>query len=93
MLSYFFIKAKSTNYIKNNFFMDYGYKFLIKSFTYNVYIQMSFFFAEKFMIEYFTRYIFNYSALSFNKLALLLGKKYIFAYIILFAINIVVLFI
>lgn len=89
MLNYIFFKQRVINYIKNNFFLDFGLKLLTKIFVYNILIHLSFFFAEKFLIEYFTRYIFNYSAIKLNKIALILNIRYIIIYMVLFSINII----
>jgi hypothetical protein len=89
MLSYYFLKQAGINYIKNNFYLDYALKLLTKVFVYNVLVQLAFFFAEKYIIEYYTRYSFNYSAILFNKAALSLNHKYMFFYVILFALNII----
>jgi hypothetical protein len=88
MLGYYFLKQSGTNYIKNNFYFDYGLKLATKTAVYNVLIQLAFFFAEKYIIEYYTRYSFNYSAVMFNKSALSLNHKYMFFYVILFSLNI-----
>ncbi len=90
MLGYFFLKQKYTNFIKNNFYFDYCTKFLAKVLVYNIFIQLSFFFAEKFIIEYFTRYSFNYSAIMFNKVSLALSHRYIILYIIAITANILI---
>lgn len=93
MLKYFFLKQSFINYIKNNFYFDFGLKILAKIFVYNIFIQLSFFFAEKYIIEYYTRYIFNYTGLLFNSLSLNLSFKLMYIYIILFSLNIFILFI
>lgn len=90
MLSYFFIKQKFSNYVKNNFYLDYGLKFIAKVFVYNVYIQLSFFFAEKFIVEYYTRFMFNYFAVSVNPIVLKLGAGSMFSYLILLTANIII---
>lgn len=89
MLDYFFLKQRYTNFIKNNFYFDYYVKFLTKVFVYNVFIQLSFFFAEKFIIEYFTRYSFNYTAIALNKLSLSLSHRYLIFYVMAVTVNIV----
>lgn len=89
MLGYFFLKQRYINFIKNNFYLDYGLKFLAKVVTYNLLIQTAFFFAEKFMIEYFTRYSFNYSAIALNKLSLSLSHRHMILYLLATASNIV----
>ena len=91
MLSYFFLKQRYVNYIKNNFYFDYFTKMLAKAIVYNVFIQLSFFFAEKYLIEYYTRYSFNYSAISFNKISLALNYRYTFIYVISVALNVLIL--
>lgn len=88
MLSYFFLKQRGVNYIKNNFYFDYGLKLATKVMVYNVLIQLAFFFAEKYIIEYYTRFSFNYSAILLNKAALQLNHRYMFFYVILFSVNV-----
>lgn len=89
MLSYFFLKQRGVNYIKNNFYYDYGLKLAARAFVYNVLVQLAFFFAEKYIIEYYTRYSFNYSAVLLNKAALSLNHRYMFFYLVLFCANLV----
>lgn len=89
MLGYFFLKQKYINFIKNNFYFDYGLKFLAKAIAYNLLIQTAFFFAEKFIIEYFTRYSFNYSAIALNKVSLSLSHRYMILYLLMAAGNII----
>lgn len=89
MLGYFFLKQRYINFIKNNFYFDYGLKFLAKAITYNVLIQTAFFFAEKFIIEYFTRYSFNYSAIALNKVSLSLSHRYMILYLLMAAGNVI----
>lgn len=88
MLCYFFLKQRGVNYIKNNFYFDYGLKLAARSFTYNFLIQLAFFFAEKYIIEYYTRFCFNYTAVFLNKAALTLNHRYMFFYVILFSVNV-----
>lgn len=88
MLSYFFLKQRGVNFIKNNFYYDYGLKLAARAFVYNILIQLAFFFAEKYIIEYYTRYSFNYSAVLLNKVALSLNHRHMFFYLILFGANV-----
>lgn len=89
MLGYFFLKQRYVNFIKNNFYFDYGLKFLARATVYNLLIQTAFFFAEKFIIEYFTRYSFNYSATMLNKASLSLSHRYMIVYLLAATGNIV----
>ena len=89
MLSYYFLKQSGINFIKSSFYFDYGLKLLARVVVYNLLIQLAFFFAEKYIIEYYTRYSFNYSAILLNKSALVLNHRYIFFYVILFSMNVV----
>lgn len=91
MLNYFFLKQRWTNYIKNNFYFDYGLKFSLKSTVYNLLIHTAYFFAEKYLIEYSTRYIFNYFSYTFYKLALRLDNNKLLVYTTLIAINLALL--
>ena len=93
MLSFFFLKQRYTNYVKNNFFLDYGLKYLAKIFVYNVHIQLAYFFAEKFMIEYFTRYAFNYTGLAASRSIFNLSHSFMGYYLTLAAINVYLLFV
>lgn len=88
MLGYYFLKQVGINYIKNSFYLDYGLKLAAKVVVYNFLIQLAFFFAEKYIIEYYTRYSFNYSAVLFNKSALRLSHRHMFFYVILFSMNV-----
>jgi hypothetical protein len=88
MLSYYFLKQRGTNYIKNNFYFDYGLKLTARVLVYGVLVQLAFFFAEKYIIEYYTRFSFNYSAVLLNKAALSLNHRYMFFYVILFSTNV-----
>lgn len=90
MLDYFFLKLRWVNYIKNNFYFDFGLKFVVISFVYNIYINLAYFFAEKYIIEYNTRYAFNYTALLFYKSAFRLDSKKLFFYTAVFFLNIAV---
>ena len=51
---------KFINFIKNNFFNDYLLKLISLKYMYNIYIYLGYFFAEKYIIEVNTRYIFQW---------------------------------
>lgn len=89
MLSYFFLKQRGVNYIKNSFYFDYGLKLASRVLVYNVLVQLAFFFAEKYIIEYYTRFSFNYSAVLLNKAALSLNHRYMVFYVIIFSVNVI----
>jgi hypothetical protein len=92
MLNNFFLKSKFINFFKNNFYLDYLIKLIFKKFLYNTYIYLGFFFAEKFIIEYNTKYIYNYviyKSLFFFK-TLHFSKLYIYLFISFF--NLVLIF-
>lgn len=91
MLGYIFLKQKYVNYIKNNFFLDYRLKFLTITITYNMLINLAFFFAEKYIIEYYTRYVFNYTSIFYNKIALKLNQRDIIYYMLFSSINILLI--
>ena len=91
MLGYFFIKQRFINYFKNNFYFDYGIKFISKKIIYNINIKLSFFFAEKYIIEYYTKYVFNYSALIINKNFFKINNN-IYTYLLFILINTLILF-
>ena len=93
MLNFFFLKLTYINYIKNNFYLDYGLKFIISSFVYQIYINLSYFFSEKYIIEYGTRYVFNYISLMFYKNAHMLNNTKLTSYSLLFTLNILLLLI
>lgn len=65
VLNFFFLKKKTINFIKNGFFLDYGLKKFIKKFIYAVYVKLAYFFAEKYLIEYNTKLIFNFFSYKF----------------------------
>lgn len=91
MLNFFFLKLIYSNYFKNNFYLDYALKFIISTFVYQVYINIAYFFAEKYIIEYSTRYIFNYGSLMFYKSAYTLNNAMLASYLLLFTLNILLI--
>lgn len=93
MLNYFFLKQGYINSIKNGFYLDYGLKIVIKQFVYNIYIQLAYFFAEKYLIEYLTRYWFNYASYMFIKVGVGLHHKKLFVISIAAAANFIFLLI
>lgn len=93
MLNYALLKQRSLNFIKSNFYFDYGIKQLSRAFLHNFLIQLAFFFAEKFVIEYYSRFSFNYSAITFNKISISLKRGNMFIYIVLLGINTLLLLI
>ena len=58
MLNFWLLKQLTINYLKNNWFFDYILKMYIKLTVYNILIYLGFFFAEKYLIEYNTKYVF-----------------------------------
>lgn len=90
MLSYFFIKQRWLNYVKNSFYLDYGLKFFLKSTVYTFLIHTAYFFAEKYMIEYSTRYVFNYFNYRFYTLAFELTHSKLAVFTVLAAANLLV---
>lgn len=87
MLNFFFLKLVYINYIKNNFYLDYALKFIISTFVYQVYVNIAYFFAEKYIIEYSTKYVFNYTSLMFYKSAHTLNNAKLASYLLLFTLN------
>lgn len=65
LLVFFFLKNKFQNFIKNGGLVDFLLKRCSKLHTYNVLIGLSFFFAEKYMIEFTTRYLYNWLVLAY----------------------------
>lgn len=63
LLGFFFLKNKFQNFIKNNGLIDFLLKQCSKLYIYSVLISLSFFFAEKYMIEFTTRYLYNWLVL------------------------------
>lgn len=90
MLTYFFIKQHFVNYVKNNFYFDYGFKFFLKSIVYTFLINTAYFFAEKYLIEYPTRYIFNYISYSFYSLAFKLTSNKLAVFTTLITMNFII---
>ena len=90
MLSYFFIKQRWLNYVKNSFYLDYGLKFILKSTVYTFLIHTAYFFAEKYIIEYSTRYVFNYFSYRFYTLAFRLTHAKLAVFTVLAAANMLV---
>lgn len=90
MLNYFFLKQRWVNYIKNNLYFDYGLKFFIKACVYNLLIQTAYFFAEKYIIEYNTRFIFNYFSYAFYRIAFDLNNNKLLVITSLSAINLAI---
>lgn len=93
VLNYFFLKQRWVNYVKNSLYFDYGLKFALKSGVYALLIQLAYFFAEKYIIEYNTRYLFNYFSYAFYKTALRLDNNRLLIFATLGILNIAVLLI
>lgn len=90
MLCYFFLKQRWLNYIKNSFYFDYGLKFWLKSVVYTFLIQTAYYFAEKYLIEYYTRYIFNYFSYSLYTLSFKLTNNKLAVVTTLTVLNVIV---
>lgn len=73
--------------MKNNFYFDYGLKFVLRSAVYNFLIHTAYFFAEKYMIEYPTRYVFNYFSARFYTIAFSLHNNKLLVFTTLAALN------
>jgi hypothetical protein len=71
--------------------MDYGLKFALKASVYSFLINTAYFFAEKYLIEYNTRYIFNYFSYSFYTLALKLTSSKLLVFTTLAIINFLII--
>lgn len=90
MLSFFFLKIRNINFLKTGLYLDYCLRVLSKIFTYNLFIYTAYFFAEKYLIEFNTRYVFNYTVTLFNQTTLKFSQNRSYVYLILFLINILV---
>ena len=90
MLAYFFIKQRWANYFKNSFYLDYGLKFWLKSVVYSFLIQTAYFFAEKYVIEYYTRFVFNYLSYSTYKIAFSLSNNKLAVVTVFAVINVII---
>lgn len=93
MLNNFFIKLKFINFFKNNFFYDYFIKIIVKKNIYNLFIYLGFFFAEKFLIEYNTKYIFIYLTYTFLNFFKKLNFNTMYINIFVILLNIILLII
>ena len=89
MLNFIFLKNKFQNFIKNNGMFDFFLKALSKLYVYNVLIYLAFFFAEKYLIEFNTRYIFNWLLLKSFNLIKYLNWSNIYIYLYMFCFNII----
>lgn len=81
------------NFFKNGWFGDFFLKYITKMFVYNIYIYLAYFFAEKYIIEFNTKYIFNYIIYIFNFKVSTPTFVGFYAYFFLVTLNMVVLFI
>jgi hypothetical protein len=60
MLNYGFLKIYVINFLKNGYYWDYLLRSASRKIIYRYLISLAFFFAEKYLIEYNTKFIFNY---------------------------------
>ena len=90
-MSFFFLKIRGVNFFKNGMYLDHFLKILIKNFVYNFFIYTAYFFAEKYLIEFNTRYLFNYTVALFNNVTLFFSSDRIHFYIILALLNVITL--
>lgn len=91
MLNFTILKIKFQNFIKNNGLVDFFFKNFSKLFVYNFSIYLAFFFAEKYLIEFTTRYIYNWLLLTSLKLVKVLNWVNMYVYLFLGIFNILVL--
>lgn len=71
--------------------MDYGLKFALKAAVYSFLINTAYFFAEKYLIEYNTRYVFNYFSYAFYTLALKLTSNKLLVFTTLTVLNLAII--
>lgn len=88
VLSYVVLKQYIMNFAKNGFYFDYYLRRLARIFVYNVYIQLAFFFAEKYIIENGSKFIFNYLSYRWYKNIVFISSNYMLVGIILCGLNI-----
>lgn len=93
MLNFIFLKKKIINFFKNGFFLDYGLKIIIKNYIYNFYIKLSYFFAEKYLIEYNTKLIFNFFTSYYLQIDKYFFKHKNVVFMVLFILNLILLLI
>lgn len=89
MLNNFFLKIKYINFFKNNLYFDYVLKFFFKKLIYNIFIYLGFFFAEKFLIEYNTKYLYIYLTYKFLNFFKKLQFNNLYLNLIIYFINII----
>ncbi len=59
MLNFFFLKKKTKNFILNNGLFDYFFKKISFFFVNIFFINLAYFFAEKYTIDFLTKKLFN----------------------------------
>lgn len=93
MLYNFFISFKFRRFSQSGWFLDFFLKKNIEIFVRNIFLYLGQFFAEKYMIEFLTKKIFNFCIFFFNRYFGWIKLEYInffiqflifFFYIILF---------
>lgn len=87
MLSYSVLKQTTINQCKNGFYFDYYLRRLVKLFVYNVYNNLAFVFAEKYMLEYTTKYVFNYMTYKWYNGITLISNYKMLALLLVFTVN------
>lgn len=88
MLNFIFLKKKSQNFIKNNGLVDFFLKRVSFMYVYNVYIHLAFFFSEKYLIEFTTKYVFNWIVLNSFTVVKKLQWSNLYVYLYLICLNI-----
>lgn len=85
-----FLKMKYVNFFKNGCYLDFSLKLVLKKFVYNIFIFLGFFFAEKYMIEWNTKYMYVYLIYNFSNFFKNLTNHNMYLYLIFFTINIAI---
>lgn len=67
MLYNFFISFKFRRFNQSGWFLDFFLKKNVEIFVRNVFLYLGQFFAEKYMIEFLTKKIFNFCIFFFNR--------------------------
>ena len=93
MLNFYFLKKSFINFIKNNLYLDFFLKKILKKFIYNVFIYLGFFFAEKYLIEWNTKYLYIYTIYSFLNFFKKINLTNLNNFIFIFLFNIIVILI
>jgi hypothetical protein len=74
-------------FFKNNFYLDFFLKKLVNKFINTIFISTFFFFAEKYIIEFNSRYVFNYFFFNWIKIFKNVNTNHMYILILLIPLN------